>query len=126
MNNVRYGLCESSEQQHFCYLRMRRDDQTQVVNSTSLSISVLAGTSTRSNRPHDTSRVFWSSLVNADIFRLTELVTLTLTSSKSVRSMYSEILRPPVKPKLSKEVSVLLWATIKPPVLRLKEITLGT
>ena len=87
---------------------MRRDDQTQVVNSTSLSISVLAGTSTRSNRPHDTSRVFWSSLVNADIFRLTELVTLTLTSSKSVKSMYSEILRPPVKPKLSKEVSVLL------------------
>ena len=102
---------------------MRGDDQTQVVNSTSLSISVLAGTSTRSNRPHDTSRVFWSSLVNADIFRLTELVTLTLTSSKSVRSMYSEILRPPVKPKLSKEVSVLLWATIKPPVLRLKENT---
>lgn len=78
------------------------------------------GTSTRSNRPQDTRLVFWLSLVKADIFLFTVLVILTLTNSSSLRSIYSEIFRPPLNPRLSKEASVLLWATTNPPAFRLK------
>lgn len=99
---------------------IERKPQTQVVKKTSLSIVVLAGTSTNSSRPQDTRCVFSSSLVKADIFRFTVLVTFTLTSSSSVRSMYSDIFRPPVNPRLSKDVSVLLWARTSPLVCRLK------
>ena len=93
---------------------------TQAVKSTSSSMCEFTGTSTRSNRPQDTRLVFWFSLVKADIFLFTVLVTLTLTNSSSLRSMYSEIFRPLLNPRLSKEASVLLWATIDPPVFRLK------
>ena len=93
---------------------------TQAVKSISSSMCEFTGTSTRSNRPQDTLLVFWFSLVKADIFLFTVLVTLTLTNSSSLRSMYSEIFRPLLNPRLSKEASVLLWATIDPPVFRLK------
>ena len=93
---------------------------TQAVKSISSSMCEFTGTSTRSNRPQDTRLVFWFSLVKADIFLFTVLVTLTLTNSSSLRSMYSEIFRPLLNPRLSKEASVLLWATIDPPFFRLK------
>ena len=93
---------------------------TQAVKSISSSMCEFTGTSTRSNRPQDTLLVFWFSLVKADIFLFTVLVTLTLTNSSSLRSMYSEIFRPLLNPRLSKEASVLLWATIDPPFFRLK------